>query len=98
MDSTDLDKRMSHIEKKITKFEKDNKNSGNNNSRHNKSTDASSMIFNIAIELVAGLIVALIVGYMLDDIFTSKPIFLIICSILSFIAIFQVIWRKYIKK
>ncbi|NRB10284.1 MAG: AtpZ/AtpI family protein [Rickettsiaceae bacterium] len=58
----------------------------------------SNMAFNIAVELVAGVIVGVIIGIFLDKIFASKPIFLIICIVLSIIAAFRLIWNKYINK
>ena len=57
----------------------------------------SSPIIDIASELVAGVIVGVIVGVLLDKLFTSKPLFLILCIILASIAAFRSIWRKYIK-
>lgn len=58
----------------------------------------SSMPFNIAVELVAAVVVGLIIGIFLDKMFASKPIFLIICIVLSIIAAFRLIWNKYINK
>lgn len=57
----------------------------------------SNMAFNIAIELVAGGIIGIIIGLCIDNLFDSKPIFLIICIILAFIAAFKTIWHKYVK-
>lgn len=57
----------------------------------------SSTIIDIASELVAGVIVGVIVGILLDKLFSSKPLFLILCIILASIAAFRSIWRKYIK-
>lgn len=54
--------------------------------------------FNIAIELVAGMIVGVIVGLFFDNLFDSKPLFLIICLTVSIIASFRLIWSKYIKR
>ena len=58
----------------------------------------SNMAFNIAVELVAGVIVGVIIGIFLDKVFASKPIFLIICIVLSITASFRLIWNKYISK
>ncbi len=58
---------------------------------------ASSPIIDITSELVAGVIVGVIVGVLLDKLFSSKPLFLILCIILASIAAFRSIWRKYIK-
>jgi F0F1-type ATP synthase assembly protein I len=51
----------------------------------------------IASELVAVVIVGVIAGVLLDKLFSSKPLFLIICIILASISAFRSIWRKYIK-
>jgi F0F1-type ATP synthase assembly protein I len=50
--------------------------------------------FSISIEIVAGVIVGLITGMILDKIFTTKPLFLIICLIMGMIASARVIWQK----
>ena len=63
-----------------------------------KSKKTNVMGLNIAIELVASMFVGIIVGLMLDNFFTTRPIFLIICLILSNIAAFRLIWQKYIIK
>lgn len=59
---------------------------------------STNQAFNIAVELVSGVIVGVIVGLLFDKLFDSKPIFLIICLILSMIAAFKLIWNKYIKQ
>ena len=53
--------------------------------------------FNIAVELVSGTVVGLIIGLFFDNLFDSKPLFLIICLVLAIIAAFKSIWNKYIK-
>ena len=50
--------------------------------------------FSISIEIVAGVIVGLMTGILLDRIFTTKPLFLIICLTLGMIASAKVIWQK----
>jgi ATP synthase protein I len=57
----------------------------------------SSAIADIAAGLVASVLVGVIIGLMLDKLFDSKPLFLIICIILSVTAAFRSIWKKYIK-
>lgn len=57
----------------------------------------SNTAFNFAIELVAGGIIGIIMGLFIDNLFDSKPIFLIICIILAFVAAFKTIWHKYVK-
>ena len=54
-------------------------------------------ISNIAIELVAGIIVGVMIGMFFDNLFASRPIFLIISLILAMIATFRSIWNKYIE-
>ena len=53
--------------------------------------------FNIATEIVAGMIVGVITGLFFDNLFDSKPVFLIICLILAMVATFRSIWNKNIK-
>ena len=50
--------------------------------------------FSISIEIVAGVIVGLITGILLDKIFTTKPLFLIICLVLGMVASAKIIWLK----
>lgn len=50
--------------------------------------------FSISIEIVAGVIVGLITGILLDKLFATGPLFLIICLILGMIASAKVIWQK----
>lgn len=57
----------------------------------------ANQVFNIAVEMVASVIVGLMIGLFFDNLFDSKPIFLIICLILSMVAAFRLIWNKYIK-
>lgn len=53
---------------------------------------------NIAIELLSGVILGFILGFFLDNLFDSRPIFLIICLLFANIAAFRLIWKKYVKK
>jgi len=55
-----------------------------------------SLAFNLAIELVGGMITGVIIGLGLDNLFDSKPVFLLICLIVAAVAAFRVIWKKYI--
>lgn len=57
---------------------------------------SSSIIFNVAVEMVAGLLVGLMLGFFLDEQFATKPLFLIICLFLGIGASFKVIWVKHI--
>ena len=58
---------------------------------------SGSTAFNIAVELVSGVIVGVIIGLFFDNLFDLKPAFLIICLILGIVATFRSIWNKYIK-
>ncbi len=81
---------INHIQKRIDGFK--------TKDEQEKNVKSGNVAFNIAIELVAGAIIGVIIGLFLDNLFDSKPIFLIICIILSFIAAFKTIWHKYIGK
>lgn len=48
----------------------------------------------IAIELVAGTMIGLIIGSLLDRTLNSAPLGLIICLLLGMLASFKVIWQK----
>lgn len=63
-----------------------------------KSGSNTSLAFNIAVELTAGMIVGTLIGIFFDKMFDSKPAFLIICLMLSATAAFKSIWKKYINK
>ena len=78
-----------NIQQRIDKFK--NKKSTSDIVVHN-----SNKAFNIAVEMVAGAIVGLIMGMSFDNLFDSKPIFLIICIILAMVAAFRSIWKKNI--
>lgn len=54
--------------------------------------------FDIAIEIVSAAIVGVIVGLIFDYLFDSRPISIIICLMLSFVASFRLIYKKYIEK
>lgn len=62
-----------------------------------KDPAGTNTAFNIAVELVSGVIVGVIIGMFFDKLFDSKPVFLIICLMLSSAAAFKLIWNKYIK-
>jgi ATP synthase protein I len=61
-----------------------------------KDLTSGGLAFNISIELIAAAIVGVIMGLFFDKMFDSKPLFLIICLILSVIAAFWSIWKKYV--
>ncbi|AFE52482.1 hypothetical protein MA5_01480 [Rickettsia prowazekii str. GvV257] len=50
--------------------------------------------FSIALDLVSGTIVGLLIGILTDKFFNSKPLFLIIFTIIGMIAGFNIIRRK----
>lgn len=50
--------------------------------------------FEIASELVAGVLVGVITGVFFDKMFDSKPLFIIICLTLGIIASVRIIWQK----
>lgn len=62
-----------------------------------KSINNTNKAFNIAIELVAAMIVGVIMGLFLDKMFDSRPIFLIICMIFAMIAALKSIWNNNLK-
>ena len=78
-----------NIQQRIDKFK--NKKSTSDKVVHN-----NNKAFNIAVEMVARTIVGLIMGMFFDNLFDSKPIFLIICIILAMVAAFRSIWKKNI--
>lgn len=53
-----------------------------------------STAFSVATDLVSGAIVGVIIGLFFDQIFDSKPLFLIICILLGVIASFKNIWQS----
>lgn len=69
-----------------------------NDKKQNKVKNTSNTALDIAFELVAALIVGVIIGLFFDNLFDSKPLFLIISIMLSNIAAFRLIWNKYVKK
>lgn len=62
-----------------------------------KKVESGGKAFNVAIELLAGVVAGLIIGIFFDNLFDSKPISLIICIILGMVAAFRSIWKKNIK-
>jgi len=83
-------KKIDELQEKIDKLKSNNVKTG-------VSKKNSSPIIDIAAELVAGVLVGVIIGLMMDNLFASKPLFLIICIILAVVAAFRSIWKKYIK-
>ncbi len=57
----------------------------------------SFAFIDVASELVAGVIVGVIVGLLLDNLFNTKPLFLVICIIFAMISSFRSIWKKHIQ-
>ena len=83
--------------KKIDELQKKIETIKNQTTNSSESSKNSSPLTDVAAELVAGVIVGVIVGLMFDKLFASKPLFLIICIIISVAAAFRSIWKKYIK-
>lgn len=85
---------MNKIDQLQKKIDKAKKNQTTNSS---ESSNKSSPLIDVGADLVAGVIVGVIIGLMFDKLFASKPLFLIICIILSVAAAFRSIWKKYIQ-
>ena len=63
-----------------------------------KKKQSSSLAFiEVASELVAGVLVGVMLGLLFDNLFNTKPLFLVICIIFAMIASFRSIWKKHIK-
>ncbi len=80
-----------NLEDKIKQFKQKNQKVTKNriNQIHSLSTGAM-----IGIEIVSGVLIGVIIGTFFDKLFTSKPIFLIICILLGSVASFRTIWLK----
>ena len=85
-----MDEEISKLQKRINTF----KTTKEPKKKNSNSVDA----FTIAAELVTGVIVGLIIGLFFDRIFSSKPLFLIICLLLGVIASFKIIWQTLNRK
>lgn len=80
-------RRIEDLEKKLASFDQD---------KINKPSDHSGL--KIASELVASLFIGVLFGNFCDKLFASRPIFMIICSLLAMIAAFRSIYRQSITK
>ncbi len=78
------------IQYRIDKLKKKSHNEQRNKKSYN-------LVFSIAVELVAGIIAGLFVGFMLDKMFATAPLFIIICMIFAMFAAFKAIWHKNFK-
>ena len=85
-----MDEEISKLQKRINAF----RTTKEPKKKNSNSVDA----FTIAAELVTGVIVGLIIGLFFDRIFSSKPLFLIICLLLGVIASFKIIWQTLNRK
>lgn len=63
-----------------------------------QSAQDGNLGFNIAVELISFGIIGVLVGLMLDHLFNTKAIFIVISVILSLIASLKLIYIKYIRK
>lgn len=52
---------------------------------------------NIALELVSDVVAGLVMGIVCDNVFDSKPMFLILCIILATVVAFRSIWKKNVR-
>lgn len=83
MDNND---ELAKLKDKIIKLKKENSFKPSTSNKIDPST--------IGIELVAGVLAGLILGVLLDKMFTTKPLFLIICLVLGIIASLRTIYKK----
>jgi F0F1-type ATP synthase assembly protein I len=79
--------KLKEIQKKLNGFEKQ----GSSNSANKKKSTAIKS--NIAFDLIAYTIVALVIGYKVDNFLKTKPIFIIIFVLLAFITFFIKIYK-----
>lgn len=54
--------------------------------------------FNIAVDLVSGTMVGVFIGIIMDKLFNSKPLFLILCMIIGIIAGLNIIRQRLSNK
>lgn len=87
-------KKHQEIQNRIDKFKTVKKQAS---TQANTPISSVSRALNIGVELVAGTIVGVVIGLFFDNLFDSKPLFLIICLIFAIIAAFKSIWNRYIK-
>lgn len=79
--------KLKEIQKTLKVFENQ---SSSNISNQGKSTARKN---NIAFDLIAYIIVALVIGYKVDNLLKTKPIFIIIFVLLAFITFFIKIYN-----
>ena len=79
-----------HIQQKIDKYKIVDPSS--------KLSPNGNLGFNIAVELISFGIIGILVGMILDHLFSTKAVFLVISVILSLIASLKLIYIKYIRK
>lgn len=63
-----------------------------------KPSQDGNLGFNIAVELISFGIIGILVGMMLDHLFSTKAVFLVISVTISLIASLKLIYIKYIRK
>jgi ATP synthase protein I len=59
-----------------------------------KQESAKNNLLNIATDLVSGMLVGLVSGFYLDKWLGTKPLFIIICTIIGIAAGFRMVWRE----
>ncbi|MCC8417752.1 MAG: AtpZ/AtpI family protein [Rickettsia endosymbiont of Bryobia graminum] len=88
-----MDKKLEQIQERIDKFKANNPPTYDN-SKKRKEVDA----LGIGLDLVAGTGVGITIGIFLDKYFASKPLCIIIFSLIGVLAGFKMIWQKVNKK
>lgn len=79
-----------HIQQEIDKYKIVDSSS--------KLSSDGNLGFNIAVELISFGIIGILVGAILDHLFNTKAVFLVISVVLSLIASLKLIYIKYIRK
>lgn len=79
--------KIKELEKKIKNFRYSEDDKKYNNS-------GLGMALRVASDLVAGIVVGSALGYFIDKLLDTKPIFLVICFFLGFVAAFLNIYRS----
>lgn len=82
------------LEQQLAKLKQTAVGKGREPSSSSKMSDLGIMT-DVAAEIAAGVFVGVIIGLFFDNLVDSKPIFLIICIIVSIVSAFRSIWKKY---
>ncbi|XVN43453.1 MAG: AtpZ/AtpI family protein [Candidatus Rickettsia vulgarisii] len=87
------DNKLEEIQERIDKFKANNLQTSNNYKKGNEA-DALGM----GLDLVASTGVGIAIGIFLDKFFVSKPLCIIIFSLIGVLAGFKMIWQKLNRK